>query len=67
MITTEQKLIEEKERTREFLEKLGRLVCEYRTEIPLGPLLGAMDIIKLRLFYDANEVRETAEKVKGQE
>lgn len=39
----------------EFLTKLARLVSEYRTEMPMGHMVGAFEIIKGRLYYEANQ------------
>lgn len=57
-MTPQERLEYEKKITVEFLEKLARLVCEYRTEIPMGPLLGAIEVVKMRLFHEANEANK---------
>lgn len=39
----------------EFIEKLAALIIEYRTEIPVGHIVGALETSKFRLLVEANE------------
>lgn len=38
----------------EFLDKLGALVNEYRSEVASGVIIGAMEVVKLRVFTEAD-------------
>lgn len=68
MLTKEQEMINEQALTHEFLGKLASLVNEYRTQIPMGPLCGALEIVKMRLFYEGNkQAIKQFEEEKGQE
>jgi len=55
MLTKEAQLELEQQLTQEFLSKLAGLVNEYRTQIPVGHIFGAIEIVKMRLFHEANK------------
>lgn len=70
MITPEAKVLNQEKDVEEFLTELAKLVIKYRTEIPLGYLLGALETVKFRLQFEAIEIGENIEasnKEKGQE
>lgn len=48
----ERTLKREREKEYEFLEKISRLIIEYRTEINCGAMLGILETVKLRLFHE---------------
>lgn len=51
----------------EFIKKLANLVTEYRSQIFVGEIVGALEIVKLRLFSDTNnEIMKEQAKKKGQ-
>ena len=65
MLTKEKQLEFEQQQTKEFLSELAGLVGKYRTLIPMGHLFGAIEIVKMRLFHDANK-QFAAEKEGGE-
>jgi hypothetical protein len=42
------------------MTKLSRLVIEYRTEVGTGLLIGGLEVVKLRLYHEANALTEEA-------
>jgi len=56
MMTPESKSLNEKNSTNEFIDGLSRLVIKYRSEIPTGALIGAIEIVKLRIFNDTMKI-----------
>jgi hypothetical protein len=54
--------VEERKKCQEFMTKLSRLVIEYRTEVGTGLLIGGLEVVKLRLYHEANALTEKAMK-----
>jgi hypothetical protein len=52
--------VEERKKCQEFMTKLSRLVIEYRTEVGTGLLIGGLEVVKLRLYHEANALTEEA-------
>jgi predicted DNA-binding protein with PD1-like motif len=48
-------IAEERKKSMEFIDELGNLVNKYRTEVSSGHLIGAMEVVKLRVFTEADE------------
>jgi hypothetical protein len=67
MITPEMNALKKEQDTEKFLGELARLVHQYRTEIPLGYILGVFETAKMRLWYEANAIHENAREQEGQE
>ena len=53
-MTKDSEIINQARMTMEFLEKLAKLTIEYRTEITLGSLVGALEIVKDRLLMESH-------------
>lgn len=61
MLTPEADALRKKQATEEFLVELAKLINKYRPNIPAGSLVGALEIVKMRIFW------QTAENIKGNE
>ena len=53
MLSKEAQAINENKAAVDFLEEMAVVVSKYRTELPLGPLMGALEVIKFRLWFEA--------------
>lgn len=67
MIDKEGQLANDRKMEEEFIRKLSLLVAEYRSDVHLGKIVGALEIVKMRLFHEASEAtdEEFREKKKG--
>ena len=60
-------IAEERKKSTEFIDELSKLVNKYRTEVGSGLLIGALEVVKLRLFHEANEMIRKQVKEHGLE
>ena len=57
----------ERDSASEFIDKMGKLVNEYRYEVGSGLLIGALEVVKLRLFQEAHKYVEKQMKEEGKD
>jgi hypothetical protein len=58
MLSKEAEALNEQKAAMDFLAEMAVVVSKYRTELPLGPLMGALEVVKLRLWHDAHQDQE---------
>ena len=57
----------ERELASEFIDGIANLVNQYRTEVGTGLLIGALEVVKLRVFHDAGKQVDKQMQEEGNE